>query len=58
MRLGYDDIPEYIVDANAVKPEEWDEESDGLWEPPKIKNPDFKGRLLRIVERRIAMVWL
>ena len=40
---GFDDIPEYIVDTDAVKPEEWDEDADGIWEPPKIKNPDFKG---------------
>lgn len=53
--LGYDDIPEYIVDKEAVQPEEWDEESDGEWEPPKIKNPEFKGRGLAPLQ---FWVWL
>lgn len=32
-----------IVDAEATKPQDWDEEEDGEWEPPQIKNPKFKG---------------
>ncbi|XP_020867219.1 protein TIC110, chloroplastic isoform X2 [Arabidopsis lyrata subsp. lyrata] len=27
----------------AKEPEDWDEEENGLWEPPKIPNPAFKG---------------
>ncbi len=28
--------------AEASKPEDWDEEEDGDWEPPKIVNPKCK----------------
>jgi len=41
---GWDDIPEYIVDESATKPDEWDGDEDGEWKPPKIKNPDYKGK--------------
>ena len=41
---GYDDIPQFITDAEAKRPEDWDEEEDGVWEPPQVPNPDFKGR--------------
>merc|ERR1712200_109868 len=27
----------------ATKPEDWDDEMDGEWEPPMIDNPDYKG---------------
>lgn len=40
---GYDDIPSQIPDPDATKPEDWDDEDDGEWEPPLIDNPDFKG---------------
>lgn len=40
---GYDDIPEEIADPEASKPDDWDDEDDGEWEPPMIDNPDFKG---------------
>ncbi|CAM9113176.1 unnamed protein product [Discosporangium mesarthrocarpum] len=40
---GYDDIPAETPDPSAEKPEDWDEEEDGEWEPPMIKNPDYKG---------------
>jgi calreticulin len=40
---GYDDIKENIVDPDASKPEDWDDEDDGEWEAPTIKNPEFKG---------------
>eukprot|EP00992_Anisonema_acinus_P010173 TRINITY_DN6366_c0_g1_i1.p1 TRINITY_DN6366_c0_g1~~TRINITY_DN6366_c0_g1_i1.p1 ORF type:complete len:411 (-),score=136.09 TRINITY_DN6366_c0_g1_i1:81-1259(-) len=39
----YDKIPEEIPDPDAEKPEEWEDDSDGEWEAPMIKNPDFKG---------------
>eukprot|EP00061_Rhincodon_typus_P015843 g43750.t1 len=37
------DKPENIPDPDAKKPEDWDEEMDGEWEPPMIPNPDYKG---------------
>merc|ERR1712216_783419 len=37
------DIPAQIADPDATKPEDWDDEDDGEWEPPLIDNPDFKG---------------
>ncbi|KAJ3089903.1 hypothetical protein HK100_007622 [Physocladia obscura] len=40
---GWDDIPPTIVDADAVQPEDWDEEMDGEWEAPKVSNPEYKG---------------
>ncbi len=40
---GYDDIPRQIPDPAAEKPEDWNEEEDGEWEPPMIDNPEFKG---------------
>jgi calreticulin len=40
---GYDDIAKEIADPEAIKPEDWDDEDDGEWEPPMIKNPEYKG---------------
>lgn len=40
---GWDDIPEMIEDPDATIPEDWDEDDDGVWEPPTVKNPDWKG---------------
>jgi calreticulin len=37
------DKPEHIPDPDASKPEDWDDEMDGEWEPPMIDNPEFKG---------------
>ena len=34
--------PQYIVDPDAEMPEDWDEEEDGEWERPEIKNPDYE----------------
>ena len=39
---GWDDIPEFIVDATATKPDDWNDD-DGVWEAPKIPNPEYKG---------------
>lgn len=39
------DKPEHIPDPDAKKPEDWDEEMDGEWEPPVIQNPEYKVRL-------------
>lgn len=38
------DKPEHIPDPDAKKPEDWDEEMDGEWEPPVIQNPEYKVR--------------
>merc|ERR1711896_96057 len=32
-----------IVDPDAKKPDDWDDEEDGEWEPPMKDNPAFKG---------------
>lgn len=37
------DKPEHIPDPEAKKPEDWDDEIDGTWEPPMIDNPEYKG---------------
>ena len=41
-RPGYVDVdrPRWVPAPGAVQPEGWDEEEDGAWEPPVIKNPD------------------
>lgn len=39
------DKPEHIPDPDAKKPEDWDEEMDGEWEPPVIQNPEYKVRI-------------
>lgn len=36
------DKPEYIPDPDAKKPEDWDDDTDGEWEPPMIPNPEYK----------------
>lgn len=36
------DKPETIPDPDAKKPEDWDDDMDGEWEPPMITNPDYK----------------
>ena len=38
------DQPEYIPDPDADKPEDWDDDTDGEWEPPMIPNPEYKVR--------------
>ncbi|PHT28485.1 Calreticulin [Capsicum baccatum] len=40
---GYDSIPREIPDPKAKKPDHWDEEEDGIWRPPKVPNPAYKG---------------
>merc|ERR1719376_58944 len=37
------DKAEHTADPDATKPEDWDDEMDGEWEPPMIDNPEFKG---------------
>lgn len=36
------DKPENIPDPDAKKPEDWDEDMDGEWEPAMIPNPEYK----------------
>ena len=36
------DKPEHIPDPEATKPEDWDDDTDGEWEPPMISNPEYK----------------
>lgn len=36
------DQPETIPDPDAKKPDDWDEDMDGEWEPPMITNPEYK----------------
>ena len=33
-----------IENTDALKPDDWNEDKDGIWEPPKIKNPKYKGQ--------------
>jgi uncharacterized protein len=37
----FEGVQRLIPDPNAVKPDNWDEEDDGPWEPGLIVNPDF-----------------
>ncbi|KAM0010075.1 putative calreticulin/calnexin, concanavalin A-like lectin/glucanase domain superfamily [Helianthus debilis subsp. tardiflorus] len=39
----YDSIPREIPDPKAKQPDTWDEDEDGVWRPPKIPNPAYKG---------------
>lgn len=39
------DKPETIPDPDAKKPDDWDEDMDGEWEPPMITNPDYQVQL-------------
>jgi len=36
------DKPQNIPDPDAKKPDDWDDEIDGEWEPPMIDNPEYK----------------
>merc|ERR1711897_40248 len=40
-----------IVDSEAKKPDDWDDEEDGEWEAPMKDNPEFKGEW---IAKRIA----
>lgn len=39
----WDNEPAIITDPEAVKPADWDDEEDGVWEAPKIPNPNYRG---------------
>merc|ERR1712178_5296 len=51
--------PKKISDPEAKKPEDWDDEEDGEWEPPMKDNPDFKGEwfVKRISNPAYKGVW-
>lgn len=36
------DKPEAIPDPDATKPDDWDVDMDGEWEPAMIANPEYK----------------
>lgn len=40
--------PETIPDPDAKKPDDWDEDMDGEWEPPMITNPEYKVWLVKL----------
>ena len=40
---GWDSIPNFIPDPDAKRPDDWDDEYDGEWKAPKIRNPEYKG---------------
>lgn len=42
------DKPENIPDPDAKKPDDWDDEMDGEWEPPMVTNPDYKVNTLSL----------
>merc|ERR1712050_292059 len=46
-------------DAEAKKPDDWDDEEDGEWEPPMKDNPAFKGEwyVKRISNPAYQGVW-
>lgn len=37
------DGPTTIPDPEAKRPDDWDDDMDGDWEPPHVSNPDYKG---------------
>lgn len=39
----WDDEPATITDSEAVKPVDWDDSEDGVWEAPKVPNPNYRG---------------
>lgn len=39
---GLDVIPQYIPDPKAEKPSDWDDVENGMWEAPKIENPEYQ----------------
>lgn len=42
------DKPENIPDPDAKKPDDWDDEMDGEWEPPMVTNPEYKVHIQRL----------
>merc|ERR1711865_600521 len=52
-------VEKRIVDAESKKPDDWDDEEDGEWEPPMKDNPAFKGEwsVKRISNPAYIGVW-
>lgn len=50
------DKPQHIPDPDAKKPDDWDDEIDGEWEPPMIDNPDYKVCVKSFVGRSFSKV--
>merc|ERR1711972_643084 len=48
-----------IVDSEAKKPDDWDDEEDGEWEAPMKDNPEYKGEWIakRISNPAYKGVW-
>lgn len=44
------DKPENIPDPDAKKPEDWDEDMDGEWEPAMIPNPEYKVKMSTLAD--------
>merc|ERR1712093_602886 len=51
--------PKTIPDPDDKKPDDWDDEEDGEWEPPMKDNPEFKGEWMvkRISNPEYKGVW-
>jgi len=45
-------LPSCCVD----QPDTWDEDEDGIWRPPKVPNPAYKGPWKRKVSRLYLIV--
>lgn len=52
------DKPENIPDPDAKKPDDWDEEMDGEWEPPMVTNPDYKVSITQFSQQIMSYVFL
>lgn len=39
----YERVPSHIPDPRVVRPPEWDDEDDGVWDPPLVPNPAYRG---------------
>ena len=55
-RPDFEDVPrpKLVPKPGAERPEEWDEEEDGEWEPPLVKNPERNKGNTKNRKRRIT----
>lgn len=51
------DKPETIPDPDAKKPDDWDEEMDGEWEPPMVTNPDYKVHKAPLINTTLLLIF-
>merc|ERR1712139_574257 len=51
--------PKKISDPDDKKPDTWEDEADGEWEPPMKDNPEFKGEWMvkRISNPNYKGIW-